>query len=102
MFTNLTKEKVLILYTSLIRPILEYASPAWNPHLAQDISALEATQRRCLRLAGESVLLPTLSYRRLFTDLREVYKYTHSCYKNGMTDIFSFTDNPQLRGNPFR
>lgn len=29
------------LYTSLVKPILEYAAPVWNPHLAKDIHALE-------------------------------------------------------------
>ena len=101
-FSNLTREKVIILYTSLVRPILEYASPAWNPYLKKDIQALEYSQRRCLRLAGEGVSLQSLSSRRLFIDLCEVFKYTHSCYKNGMTDMFAFTDNPQLRGNPFK
>ena len=36
-FSNLTKDKVLILYTSLVRPILEYVSPVWSTHLEQKI-----------------------------------------------------------------
>ena len=101
-FTDLTKDKVVTLYTSLIRPVLEYASPAWNPHMKKDIQALESAQRRCLRLAGESVLLPSLAYRRLITDLCEVYKYTHDCYKNGLTDMFEYSHNPHLRGHSYK
>ena len=101
-FTDLTKEKVFILYTSLIRPILEYASPAWNPHLIKDVSQLESTQRRCLRLSKEAISLPSLTYRRLFADLCEVYKYTHDKYKNGLTDMFCFSTNPQLKGHSLK
>ena len=98
-FTDLTRDKVLTLYTALIRPLLEYASTAWSPYLSKDISLLETTQRRCLRLAREDVPLPTLTYRRLFTDLCEVYKYTHDLYKNGLTDMFQFSSNPHLKGH---
>ena len=30
-------------YTSLVRPVLEYGAPAWNPYLAKDVLALERT-----------------------------------------------------------
>ena len=81
-FTDLSKEKITILYISLIRPILEYASPVWNPQLTKDVNLIESTQRRCLRLSNEVVSLPSLESRRLFIDLCEVYKYTHDMYKN--------------------
>ena len=29
-----------ILYKTFVRPILEYASPVWSPHLAKDINAI--------------------------------------------------------------
>lgn len=100
-FTNLSAEKVKILYKSIIRPILEYASPTWNPNLKKDINALEAVQRRCMRLAGETITLPTLESRRMMSDLCEVYKYTHDLYKNGLTDMFKYSEN-KLRGHPLK
>ena len=33
------------LYTSFVRPLLEYAVPVWDPHLVKDIAALESVQR---------------------------------------------------------
>ena len=44
-FKNRTKEVILTLYKSLIRPKLEYGCVVWNPHLISDIAKLEAVQR---------------------------------------------------------
>ena len=38
-------------YTAMARPILEYSSAAWNPHLKKDINKLEQVQRRAARFA---------------------------------------------------
>ena len=75
------------LYKSLVRPVLEYAPPAWKPFLAKDALALERVQRRASRLAlgqkrGEmefenrlrKLKWPTLETRRLFLSLVECYK----------------------------
>jgi len=40
-----------LLHNSLMRPLLEYAVPVWNPYLIKDIHAIENVQRRALRLA---------------------------------------------------
>ena len=38
-------------YTTLVRPILKYNSPIWDPHLQKDTDCLEKVQRRCARFA---------------------------------------------------
>jgi len=45
-----------LLYTSLVRPHLDYACVVWKSYLLKDIRALEAVQRRANRL------LPNLAH----------------------------------------
>jgi len=35
-------------YTTLVRPLLEFSSAAWDPHLAKDVHQLERVQRLAL------------------------------------------------------
>ena len=80
-----------MLYKSLVRPILECASPVWCPYLAKDIHARESVQRRASRLAlnqrkgdmpyeDRCQLLnwPILSNRRTYLSLVECYKSTRA------------------------
>ncbi len=39
------KDTILPLYTSLVRPNLEYAAQFWSPHHAKDIAKLEVVQQ---------------------------------------------------------
>ena len=41
------------LYKSLVRPQLEYCSPAWSPHYQKDKALLEKVQHRFTRLFPE-------------------------------------------------
>jgi len=38
-----------LVFTSLVRPYLEYASGAWDPHTAKNVDSLEMVQRRAAR-----------------------------------------------------
>lgn len=46
---NCSKEVRLRGYSTLVRPHLEYASAAWDPHQQQGIHSLESIQRRAIR-----------------------------------------------------
>ena len=44
------------LYTAMVRPHLEYAYGAWNPHLKKDINRLENIQRKASRFVKKKKL----------------------------------------------
>ena len=45
-FSFLDGETFKKLYTSFVRPHLEYANPVWSPHLRKHIRLLESVQKR--------------------------------------------------------
>jgi len=53
---------LLKLYTSLIRPHVEYAAPVWDPSTVQDIQYLESVQKFALRVSSKQWDLVTLSF----------------------------------------
>jgi len=72
-------------YITYIRPLLEYASNVWSPHLTMHINSLERVQRHFTKRITElhdlcyqerlTVLnLETLEYRRLSIGLTMYYK----------------------------
>ena len=76
------------LYTSLVRPHMEYASSVWNPHHLHDIDRMESVQKFALRMcskhwdAGYSELLnafelSSLENRRLYFTLCHLFKIVH-------------------------
>ena len=84
-FKHMTKDTLLLLYTSLVRPHLEYATCVWSPKTKKDKDALERVQRRATKLVPElkemeyherlkSLKLQTLLFRRKRADLIQAYK----------------------------
>ena len=76
-------------YITYVRPILEYASSVWNPHLLKHINVLERVQRHFTKritvlrnLSYEERLacldVDTLECRRLKADLILYYKIMHN------------------------
>ena len=78
------KDTIVKLYTSYVRPHLEYAIAAWCPYTTGDITLLEKVQKRALRqisnLPGtyeeklEKTGLTTLQQRRIRGDAIETFK----------------------------
>jgi len=100
-FTNLTQKKVATLYTTTIRPILEYASVIWQPFYNKDIVKLQKVQDRCLSLCDVPIELESLKLRRDKTDLVETYKILHHKYKLNPDSLF-IRPNRDLRGHEFK
>ena len=79
----------LRLYTTLVRPILEYANIAWGPTFITDQKSLEKVQRRATKMLPElynltyaerlrHLKLPSLYYRRRRGDMIFVYQLFHN------------------------
>ena len=80
---------LLKLYASFIRPHLEYASAAWDPHLKKDIELIEDVQKFALKVCLKSwnstyvellekSHLPTLEARRKDAKLCHMYKIVNN------------------------
>ena len=85
-----SKEVKSTAYLSLVRPILEYSSPVWDPYLLTDIQSIEKVQRRAARWVSSDynrfssvtfmlneLQWPTLSNHRKFARLSTFYKIIH-------------------------
>ena len=77
------------LYTTYIRPQMEFAIPAWNPCLIKDINVLEKVQRRSTKVPHEMkhlnyearcnyFNLSSLKMRRLRGDLIQKFKFENN------------------------
>ena len=84
-FQNKSKEIIIPLHKSLVRPHREYCVQAWRPHLIKDIKLIENVQHGATRMIPELhgqtyeqrlnvVNLTTLETRRLREDLIEMFK----------------------------
>jgi hypothetical protein len=80
------------LFTTYVRPHLEYCSAAWSPYFEEDIRMLEAVQRRATKLVPHlkplkynerlnAIGIPTLEQRRRRGDLIQNFKIYHGFNK---------------------
>ena len=93
------------LYTSFVRPHLEYCQSIWSPHLKKDIKIIESVQRRATRLVDgfqnlsyeqrlQELDLPTLAFRRRRGDMIELFKHHHTYDKQSLSSYFRQRSNP--------
>ena len=87
-FVNKDQELWKMLYTSLVRPHLEFASSVWNPQLKGDINVLEKVQNRATKMIkrlkhltpeerNKNLNLTSLEVRRTRGDLIQMYNLLH-------------------------
>ena len=101
-----------LLFTSLVRPHLEYGNVVWGPHYKGDMKAIERVQRRMTKLVPglsdkiyeerlRHLRLPSLAYRRSRGDMIYTYKII-----TGKMDInkenFFKTSNLRTRGHKLK
>ena len=102
-FTYLDIKLLKQLYTSMVRPYLEYGNAVWHPRYRKDIELLESVQHRATRLINELrklpyeerlrlMDLPTLAYRRLRGDAIETYKFLHGMYSVNRSQLLPLVE----------
>lgn len=98
------------IFCSYVRPILEYASEIWNPHLLKDIIILERVQKLFTRLIPgfqrftyverlEKLKMKTLEERRLIKDLILLFKMINGLVDLDNSQFFSFSQIDFTRGH---
>jgi len=96
-FVHLDNDMFRALFTSMVRPHLEYGATVWNPIQRNLITVIENVQRRASkRLPGMGDLtylerlklldLPTLEYRRYRGDMIELYKLFNHHYSESVSE----------------
>ena len=105
---------LLRLYKSLVRPHLEYCSPAWSPKYVKDKELLERVQHRFTRFFKElreldfterlqRLALWTLEERRNRADIIEVYKIINGLYLPYQHQhFFEFREDTRTRGHSLK
>jgi hypothetical protein len=81
-----------LLFTTYIRPILEYGSVLWNPHSSHEVSQLENIQNKFLKqanLAPNQCDLASLETRRANLDLLLYYKIMSNSSRLNSTKFFT-------------
>ena len=82
---NKSEDMMLIMYKTLVRPIIDYCIPVWKPHYKKDIVQLERIQKRFTKMVLgcksltytkriDKLKLTTLEERHLRADMIQVYK----------------------------
>ena len=98
-FATLDEDILPLLFTSMVRPHVEYGKIIWGPHFAGDIKAFERVQKRATRMIPslknlpyrkrlEILDLPSLSYRRIRGDMIMCNKIMTKKVNIGLDQIF--------------
>jgi len=112
-FQYKSKEIVLPLYKSIVRPHLEYAVQFWSPYYKKDIELLERIQHRATKLIPnirhkpyeerlKFLGLTTLKTRRLRGQLIQGFKIIKQFDKVNPDYFFKFDENSVTRGNELK
>ena len=106
-FSALDETTLPILFTTMVRPLLEYGNVIWGPHFVEDMKAIERVQKRATRMLTylrelpypkriEIINLPSLAYRR--RRMIMVYKMMTGKIRIKRGDLFTLNER-EYRGH---
>ena len=112
-FQQLDNYMFLLLYKSLIRPLLEYGNTVWYPCYKQDSQELEKVQRRATKLVKNlrdmayparlrALDLPTLVYRRKRADMLQMYRIITGVDNLDSNNFVKMDPGVRTRGHRFK
>jgi len=107
------KQILLSLYKTLVRPHLEYCSPAWSPHYKKDKQLLERVQHRFTRMLSglksleyddqlKTLGIWSLEERRNRADLLEVFKMKSGFSAVTFDTFFTVDSQQRTRGHSWK
>jgi len=99
-FIDRSKETIIPLYKSLVKPHLEYCCQIWSPYYKKDIKLIEGVQRRATKLVAgmqeltyndrlKKLSLQRFEGRRMRSDLIETFKIVNRKYDINPVLFFS-------------
>ena len=112
-FDRLTTKNFKILYTTYVRPHLDYCIQAMGPYMIKDFKALERVQRRATKLVPEIRSLPyeerlkrlnlnSMENRVLRGDLIETYKILTGKINVDAKQFFLINHDERTRGHQLK
>lgn len=112
-FTHLDKLTLTVLFTSLVRPLLEYGQVVWHPHFIGDVLKIERVQRRATKMVSEishlsyedrlrTLDLYSLFYRRRRGDMIQVYRIMHGLDRVSPDQFFTRAPISATRGHSMK
>ena len=98
-FVALDEDTLPVLFTSMVRPHLEYANIIWGPHFIGDVRSVERVQKRATKLVPllrnvpyrerlKNLKLPSLEHRRKRGDMITCYKIVTGKVNVGLDNFF--------------
>ena len=109
-FAYRSREIILKLYKSLVRPHLDYAMQAWSPHMEKDKKVIEKVQARATKLIPSiqhltyeerlrRLNLTTMEKRRERGDIIQTYRIMNQIDRINPDTLFQKADYQGTRGH---